>query len=463
MGDWNQFSENNQPNSYVHNGVHELTEVGNFSIDHDAKGNQLQTASGIALAWDQDNRLTDAEDLSFEYDALGRRVSISDGASTKVLVCAGQQLIATYTLGSPASNPTSRFVYASYIDEPVVMLSGSQQYYYSRNQQYSITALTKANGIVVERYAYDAYGNTLVMSAKGKIRAASDVDNPFTFTGRYLHPEIGLLYFRTRYFDPSTGDFISRDPLEYVDGMSLYRGYFVPNGTDPSGSLQEPPAPEPAAIRNCETRNFPVGELVNDSQVTNFGNNVVIRLDYSVQAKAGSTYTICEACCGEERRWNGKAASLNFLADVSITGSVSGAISWNGFLGAGIITADIRLQFSASIQGPISVTGNATFCPPLMLQGNVNVCSTEIGNLTLRSSITSSGSVAGFTASATVAGEGRYPIKMCGSIDLASGTISGLRPTLVGQPTGGISLTTTLDRPFRGERVRTRCLLGTCS
>ena len=87
----------------------------------------------------------------------------------------------------------------------------------------------------------------------------------------------------------------------------------------------------------------------------------------------------------------------------------------------------------------------------------------EIGNLTLRSSITSSGSVAGFTASATVAGEGRYPIKMCGSIDLASGTISGLRPTLVGQPTGGISLTTTLDRPFRGERVRTRCLLGTCS
>lgn len=120
-------------------------------------------------------------------------------------------------------------------------------------------------------------------------------------------------------------------------------------------------------------------------------------------------------------------------------------------------------MFSASIQGPISVTGNATFCPPLMLQGNVNVCSTEIGNLTLRSSITSSGSVAGFTASATVAGEGRYPIKMCGSIDLASGTISGLRPTLVGQPTGGISLTTTLDRPFRGERVRTRCLLGTCS
>ena len=33
-----------------------------------------------------------------------------------------------------------------------------------------------------------------------------------------------------------TGEFISRDPLEYVDGMSLYRGYFVPGAMDPSGT-----------------------------------------------------------------------------------------------------------------------------------------------------------------------------------------------------------------------------------
>ena len=43
------------------------------------------------------------------------------------------------------------------------------------------------------------------------------------------------MYFRARYYDPATGEFISRDPLGYVDGMSLYRGYFVPGGVDPSG------------------------------------------------------------------------------------------------------------------------------------------------------------------------------------------------------------------------------------
>ena len=171
----------------------------------------------------------------------GPCVSPSGPLRSKVLVCAGQQLIATYTLGSAASNPTSRFIYANYIDEPVVMLSGSQEYYYSRNQQFSITALTNATGTVVERYAYDAYGNTLVMAANGNVRTASDVDNPFTFTGRYLHPEIGLLYFRARYYSPQLGQFISRDPLGYVDGMSQYRAYFVPGAVDPEGLACQPP------------------------------------------------------------------------------------------------------------------------------------------------------------------------------------------------------------------------------
>ena len=47
------------------------------------------------------------------------------------------------------------------------------------------------------------------------------------------------MYFRARYYDPQTGEFISRDPLGYVDGISLYRGYFVPGNVDPSGRDKE--------------------------------------------------------------------------------------------------------------------------------------------------------------------------------------------------------------------------------
>jgi len=40
---------------------------------------------------------------------------------------------------------------------------------------------------------------------------------------------------RARYYDTHTAEFLSTDPLEYVDGMSLFRGYFVPNMVDSYG------------------------------------------------------------------------------------------------------------------------------------------------------------------------------------------------------------------------------------
>ena len=44
-----------------------------------------------------------------------------------------------------------------------------------------------------------------------------------------------MFYFRARYYDASLGQFISRDPIGFVDGFNLYLGYFVPSGLDWSG------------------------------------------------------------------------------------------------------------------------------------------------------------------------------------------------------------------------------------
>ena len=55
-------------------------------------------------------------------------------------------------------------------------------------------------------------------------------------TGRRHDVEdTGLMYYRRRFYSPELGRFISRDPLKYVDGMSMYRAYFVVDGLDPSG------------------------------------------------------------------------------------------------------------------------------------------------------------------------------------------------------------------------------------
>ena len=236
VGDWNQKTENAINTNYTHNDAHELTAIDNTAISHDANGNSLVSSAGDSLTWDQDNRLTGAgSNTSFEYDALGRRVKITEGASTQILVCPNAQLIAMYAAGSLPTSPQRIFVYGSYIDEPLMMEAGSTKSYYSRNQQFSITALTDGSGNVVERYAYDGSGRTVIMSPTGAMQADSLLENPFAFTGRFLHTDIDMMYFRARYYDPNTGEFISRDPLEYVDGMSQYRAYFVPNDLDPQG------------------------------------------------------------------------------------------------------------------------------------------------------------------------------------------------------------------------------------
>jgi RHS repeat-associated protein len=115
--------------------------------------------------------------------------------------------------------------------------TGDNALYYHRNQQYSIVGLTNAAGTLVERYTYSAYGTLGIYAANGTVRSSSTYANRYTYTGREWDAELNLYHFRARWYDPATGGFVSRDPLGYVDGMSLYRGYFGVRGVDPSGKL----------------------------------------------------------------------------------------------------------------------------------------------------------------------------------------------------------------------------------
>ena len=52
---------------------------------------------------------------------------------------------------------------------------------------------------------------------------------------RFENQKPALRDKRARIYSAQLGRFISRDPQGFVDGMSLYRAYFVPGGTDPEG------------------------------------------------------------------------------------------------------------------------------------------------------------------------------------------------------------------------------------
>jgi RHS repeat-associated protein len=52
----------------------------------------------------------------------------------------------------------------------------------------------------------------------------SSIGSPFLFHGEYFDYETGLVYLRNRFYQPSTGLFLERDPMPYADSVNAYAG-----------------------------------------------------------------------------------------------------------------------------------------------------------------------------------------------------------------------------------------------
>jgi RHS repeat-associated protein len=165
--------------------------------------------------------------------------SLCQTGGSVVFVQMDQQTIADYPVGGAATTPTFRYVYASYIDEPVVRkgpTSTSTAHFYHRNHQYSVTAITTSTGAIAERYAYTAYGQPTILNASGTVISATTLSNRYTYTGREWDATLGLHHFRARWMSPNAGRFVTRDPIGYADGPILYDVYISLLLVDPLGT-----------------------------------------------------------------------------------------------------------------------------------------------------------------------------------------------------------------------------------
>ncbi|MDX2050788.1 MAG: RHS repeat-associated core domain-containing protein [Polyangiaceae bacterium] len=242
VGNWASTTRDGVAETRTHSSVHEITTLTKSGtpqvpLNHDAKGNLVLNQNGQALVWDVENRLSSASTApglaggQYKYDVLGRRLKKAVGTLSTVFVHDGDQIIAEYENGTIKR----RYVYGTYIDEPLAMVSSTGTRYYHQNRIYHVMAMTNSSGQLAERYGYTPYGKRRVVSPAGATLAASAVGNQVGFTGRYHDGETGLTYFRARYMDAELGRFVGRDPIGYVDGPSLYGSYFVPANVDPTG------------------------------------------------------------------------------------------------------------------------------------------------------------------------------------------------------------------------------------
>jgi RHS repeat-associated protein len=86
----------------------------------------------------------------------------------------------------------------------------------------NITVLVNTNGEVMAHYAYDPYGNLLLMT--GPLAIA----NVQRFCSEPCHDNSGLYYYGYRFYSPILQRWLNRDPIEEYGGINQYG--FVFNG-----------------------------------------------------------------------------------------------------------------------------------------------------------------------------------------------------------------------------------------
>jgi RHS repeat-associated protein len=101
--------------------------------------------------------------------------------------------------------------------------------------------VSTTDGSLAAAYEYDAFGQTL--RATGALSAG----NPIRFSTKYADSETGLVYYGLRYYSPSLGRFINKDPIEEQGGLNLY-AFCGNNGVNYWDVLGRNPATVPLAI-----------------------------------------------------------------------------------------------------------------------------------------------------------------------------------------------------------------------
>lgn len=219
------------------------------SFGYDDDGN-LTSDGRWNYTWDAENRLVKMQSLAgsptperrieFAYDWQGRRVRKTvwddrdNGEGTELLdtvnVYDGWNLLAE--LDANASNAKVR-TYLWGLDLSgseqgaggvggllaVTVHSGSQAgtYFYGYDGNGNVMALVKsADGKVYGRYEFGPFGE--LVRANGLMAKI----NPFRFSTKYQDDESDLLYYGYRSYNPSSGRWLNRDPIEERGGENLY-------------------------------------------------------------------------------------------------------------------------------------------------------------------------------------------------------------------------------------------------
>lgn len=204
--------------------------------------NQLVSVNSlIPEANETTGEVTNKSELTTNaYNASGQRIKRVEGGETTEYYYSGSSIL--YTTDA----------LSHLLTENILDLSGSiiasarfedetpdipdDYFFYHYDMRGSTTAIIQPNGSLITGYSYDEFGK---LEQKGATGFLNDV----TFTGSVSDTSSGLQYMNARYYQPSTGRFLTQDsytgnPYDpWTQHLYSYCGNNPTNMIDPTGHL----------------------------------------------------------------------------------------------------------------------------------------------------------------------------------------------------------------------------------
>lgn len=284
-------NENEKISSFTYDQLNRISTSDQFTdtYSYDNRGNRLTyennknfDISDATYGYDKQNRLstvstTDGKNVSYKYNGDGLLYERTEEGITTRFYYDGANIIAEANIVNGIPQLKARYIRGG---SDLIARKDAQgnSVYYLKNGHSDVVELRDGNGMKLNSYNYDIWGNPITVD--------EEVENPFGYSGEYKDEATSLQYLRSRWYDPSMGRFINEDTYEgEVDNpltLNLYT--YVGNNplifSDPSGNKK---------ASDNEELGILLSDLNAQAQTTMENKNALLQAMQSC-----STTTLCQ-------------------------------------------------------------------------------------------------------------------------------------------------------------------------
>ena len=205
------------------------------SREYDGDGNLVDVDAGTAHEWDAENRqivitYSGGSKTEFRYDGFDRLREMSEYSSGGTLTNkvrylwqgmlpvaefnSTNGLVRTFTWGVDLGGGIGSAGGIGGLLGIRQYQGGTTNYNVRTDGKGNVTEVRRTNGTVVGSYSYAPYGRQLTQT--------NTYRQPFRFQSKLYQAQSGFVYFGYRWYDPTIGRWLSRDPIAEDGGLNLY-------------------------------------------------------------------------------------------------------------------------------------------------------------------------------------------------------------------------------------------------